>query len=191
MRRDQLEHIIRAAGIIADVKQLIVVGSQAILAKYPSPASTILTRSMEADMYPPEYPERAEAIEGALGRGSRFHSTFGYYADGVGPETAILPAGWQDRLIEIKNENTNGVTGLCLEPHDLAASKLAAGREKDTEFVEALIACGYVELPILLERLESLPIAPDMSMLIAGRIANLETKYGRKVSRDNGLDFGM
>ena len=28
-----------------------------------------------------------------------FHSTFGYYAQGITRSTAILPQGWQDRLI--------------------------------------------------------------------------------------------
>jgi hypothetical protein len=31
---------------------------------------------------------------------------------------------------------------MCLEPHDLAAAKLAAGREKDYEFVTALLEPG-------------------------------------------------
>ena len=35
--------------------------------------------------------------------------------------------------------------GLCLEPHDLAASKLVAGRIKDFEFVDALLRAGLIE----------------------------------------------
>ena len=35
-------------------------------------------------------PELAELIEGAIGEGSPFHDQFGYYAQGVGPETAII-----------------------------------------------------------------------------------------------------
>lgn len=30
--------------------------------------------------------------------------------------TALLPAGWIDRLVRVNNANTNGRTGLCLEP---------------------------------------------------------------------------
>jgi hypothetical protein len=62
----------------------------------------------------------------------------------VGPETATLPAGWEDRLIKIQNENTDLKIGYCLEPHDLAASKLVAGREKDGPFVETLLSHGLV-----------------------------------------------
>jgi hypothetical protein len=59
---------------------------------------------------------------------SRFHETFGYYAHGVSPTTAILAAGWEQRLIRLSNPNTDGATGFCLtqtEPtllEDLRAS---------------------------------------------------------------------
>src|SRR2546423_11142619 len=43
------------------------------------------------------------------------HQTFGYYAHGVGAETAILPAGWRERLVPVQNANTGGGSGLCLE----------------------------------------------------------------------------
>jgi hypothetical protein len=46
-------------------------------------------------------------------------------------ETARLPEGWRDRLVPIRNANTGGGTGLCLEIHDLVVSKLMAAREKD------------------------------------------------------------
>ncbi len=84
---------------------------------------------MEADLYPRNRPERADLIDGAIGEGSHFHQQFGYYAQGVGEDTATLPRGWQKRLVTIKNENTGGVHGLCLEVHDLALSKYIAGRD--------------------------------------------------------------
>lgn len=54
--------------------------------------------SGEADIYPLQAPELAEKIEGAIGEGSQFHQTFGYYAQGVGPDTAVLPRGWMSRV---------------------------------------------------------------------------------------------
>ena len=51
----------------------------------------------------------------------------------------MMPAGWEDRLVKLTNENTGGAIGWCLEPHDLAFSKLAARREKDLAFVAALL----------------------------------------------------
>ena len=134
MQRSELEHLIRASGEIAGDDEIIVIGSQAILGQFPDAPARLLA-SMEADVYPKNHPEAAERVDGAIGEASSFHQLHGYYAQGVGPETAVLPPGWQDRLITINNENTNGIAGLCLEVHDLTISKLAAGRTKDLEFV--------------------------------------------------------
>lgn len=92
MRRDQLEHVISAAATVVEESWFVVVGSQAILGTHPD-APDVLLRSMEADIYPLESPAKAVKIDGALGDGSSFHRTFGYYAHGVGPETAKPPAG--------------------------------------------------------------------------------------------------
>lgn len=55
-------------------------------------------------------------------------------------EVAITaPDGWRDRLIKYSNDNTDGVTGRCLEINDLWLTKLAAGRPKDFEFCRALV----------------------------------------------------
>ena len=62
-------------------------------------------------------------IDGAIGELSFFHDEFGYYAQGVGPTTAVLPAGWEGRFVKVENENTRGAIGLCLEIHDLLAAK--------------------------------------------------------------------
>ncbi|MCC5933714.1 MAG: hypothetical protein JJU35_05655 [Balneolales bacterium] len=43
--------------------------------------------------------------------------------------------------------------GYCIEAHDLAASKLVAFREKDTEFVRRLILDQLISTDILLSRL--------------------------------------
>jgi hypothetical protein len=143
VKRADLEHIIRAAGSITDTQQLVIVGSQAILGAYPD-APAELTGSAEADTYPLDAPEKADLIDGSIGEKSPFHETFGYYAHGVGPETAVLPVNWRSRLVPVRNENTRGVTGLCLSPVDLAMSKLAAAREKDLRFVTVMLRHGLV-----------------------------------------------
>jgi len=143
MKRKDLEHIIRAAGAIAHVDKLVVLGSQAILGLYPDPPKELLV-SQEVDTYPLEQPQKADLIDGTMGELSPFHEEFGYYAHGVGPETALLPRNWQDRLVAVNNVNTNGVTGLCLHPADLAVSKLLAGREKDLCFVAALLKFNLI-----------------------------------------------
>lgn len=112
---------------------------------------------MEADLYPKHRPELSEMIEGSLGRYSQFNQTFGYYADGVAPTTATLPAGWETRLVKVSNENTGGAIGWCLEPHDLAYSKLAARREKDLAFVRELLRHELVKPSQLRSLVESCP----------------------------------
>ena len=161
MRRDQLEHLIRAAGSLIGDDTVIVIGSQAILATVPAPADEALLRSMEADLLPLDDPleEKADLIDGVLGAGSMFDDTHGVHADGVSITTPLLPRGWRDRLVEISNTNTNGIRGLCLEAHDLVVSKLAAGRAKDIEFCDAAVRCGLVDPAVIAERAQGTDLA--------------------------------
>jgi hypothetical protein len=138
MNLNQLEHILRACGSIAGCREIIVIGSQALLASCPD-APEELVRSMEVDCYPLDDPDKADLIDGSIGELSPFHEAFGYYAHGVGPETAALPAGWRERVVRLESERTAGTIGLCLSSEDLAVSKLLAGREKDIEFVRAML----------------------------------------------------
>ena len=87
-----------------------MIGSQAIQGQYPDAPEALLV-SQEADIYAPAQPDLSDEIDRALGQGSRFDRTFGYYADGVEPTTATLPKGWEERLVPIHNENTDGATG--------------------------------------------------------------------------------
>lgn len=160
MLRRELEHLIRAAAAITDQYELMVVGSQSILGAAPDAPAELL-QSMEADMYPLQRPELADLIDGAIGELSPFQDAFGYYAQGVGPETAVLPEGWQRRVVKIQNANTDLKIGWCLEPHDLAASKLAAGRDKDWPFVETMLKHQLIQGPELVERLITLPLPPE------------------------------
>jgi hypothetical protein len=164
MTRIQLEHIIRAAAANADTEEIVIMESQSILGSFADPGHEDLTTSMEADVFPLNAPERAILIDGAIGERSVFHETFGYYAHGVSPETATLPADWEKRLVLIQNENTRGFKGWCLEPHDLAVSKLAAGRPKDISFLKAMKHVGMLNPQMLLTRLAHTNIKPDSQM---------------------------
>lgn len=159
MRRVELEHVIRAAATVAEDRDLVIVGSQAILGQFPDAPESMLV-SREADVYPRNHPERGDEIEGALGDGSYFDATFGYYAHAVGPETAKLPAGWEERLVPVSGENTGGATGWCLEVNDLLLSKCAAGRERDWEFVEEALRHGLADPGELRRRLPDMPLPP-------------------------------
>lgn len=172
MRRDQLEHILRAAAAVSGEREIVVVGAAALLAAVPEPPPE-LAQTQEADLYPLRRPELADVIDGAIGELSPFHDHFKVYAHGVGPETAVLPAGWDGRLLRVEGPGTSGGVGLCLEPHDLAASKLAAGREKDRAFVEALLGHGLVDPSILGERVAGLPLPLDRRAAIGAWLSGL------------------
>jgi hypothetical protein len=170
MKRSELEHIIRAACQIADDDELIIIGSQAILGAAPD-APTSLLVSNEADVWPRNHPERADLIDGTIGEGSPFHDTFGYYAQGVGAETAILPRGWMERLVAVRNANTRGCVGWCLEPHDLVVSKYLAGRDKDLRFGREALTSGLVSASTLLARLAETDVDDARRTLAHDRIA--------------------
>lgn len=167
MNREDLEHIIRASADITDQYEFIIVGSQSMLGAHPNPEE-VFKVSAEADIYPLRAPELSELIDGVIGEGSRFHDTHGYYAQGVSPETALLPAGWFHRVHRVQNANTNGRLGYCLDTLDLFMSKAVAGRDKDREFCTALLRFGYVNRQAALAMVALMPLEmPDRRRLSA------------------------
>lgn len=157
MRRAELEHVIRAAAEVVGDDELVVIGSQAILGQFPDAPESMLV-SREADIYPKNHPERADEIDGSLGDGSYFDSSFGYYAHAVGPETAKAPVGWEDRLVPVQSENTGNAIGWCLEVHDIVLSKCAAGRERDWDFAREALLHRLVDPGELQHRAGDLPL---------------------------------
>lgn len=158
MNRAQFAHTVRAAGAILNADRVLVIGSQAVHAStgelFPE-----AERSIETDIAALEDEDgsKADLIDGSIGELSVFQETFGYYAQGVTPNTAVLPEGWRERLVPFVSRQTNGVTALCLELHDLWISKAIAGREKDREFCTALATRGMVSGGTLRERLDAVP----------------------------------
>jgi len=156
--RNQLEHAIRAACDVSKDTELWIFGSQAILGEFPN-APESLRASIEVDVQPKNRPETVDYIDGALGELSQFHQTHGFYVHGISIESAKLPDGWEQRTVSISDPiSTDGNTGLCVEAHDLAASKLAAFREKDNEFVRLLLIEKMIDVKILTERISLLNV---------------------------------
>ncbi|MDZ7713487.1 MAG: DUF6036 family nucleotidyltransferase [Rhodovibrio sp.] len=172
MNRRQLEHVVRAAAELTGENEIVVIGSQAILAAGGAIPDDILL-SQEADLYPLKRPELADLVEGAIGAGSIFAETFGYHADGVGPETAKLPAGWMDRAYRVGFETTAAVC-ICPEPNDLAASKLISGRPKDLDWVRSGIGAGLFDPAIMQDRLAHVPdVSEDTRDLARKRLRDI------------------
>lgn len=124
--------------------------------------------SMEVDVLPiasthEETLALANMIEGVAGELSPFESTHGFSIDGVDLTTSILPLGWRDRLVRLENSNTSQVfssnrfAGLCLDRHDLCVAKICAFREKDKNFVLALMEHRLIDPNEIKERLHQIP----------------------------------
>ena len=156
MTYEEFLHAVRAAAVVADVEELLVFGSQAILALNPDPPIE-LRQSVELDVVPLRHPERSDVIDGTLGELSPFHQAHGFYVHGVGIEIATFPALWEERRFRIVLGQPP-VTVVCPEIHDLAASKLAAGRDKDFNYVTVLIDNNLVSTQKLLRRVGRLSI---------------------------------
>lgn len=178
MNRAALEHILRAAAAIANEREFVVIGSQAVLGQFPGAPDELLA-SIEADLYPRHAPAKSDLIDGAIGELSTFHQTFGYYAHGVDETTATLPAGWSDRLVPIANENTGGATGWCLEIHDLAVSKLVAGRERDLDFVRVLVREHMLDPALVRKRVTMLTVSDDVKEAVNARLLRTEGTAGK------------
>ncbi len=173
MKREAFEHAIRAAGAVLGVREVIVIGSQALHATVEGDLPEEAMRSVEVDVavFGDMDGRLADLLDGSIGEASMFHATFGYYAQGVVESTAVLPAGWRDRLVRFETPGTNGVVAWCLEAHDLWISKAIAGRPKNREFCRALVAGGLVHGDLLRERLAATARLDDrVRAHIAGRI---------------------
>jgi hypothetical protein len=162
MTRDQLEHVLRAAARIADDPDVVVLGSQSVLGTFSdSELPDEVIGSIEVDVTFLNDPDnqKSDRVDGQIGELSRFHETFGYYAQGVSVSVAVLGPGWKERLVIHDHPNAEPGRGLCLERHDCVAAKLAAGREKDFVFASALLREKLIERELLSERIAALPIS--------------------------------
>jgi hypothetical protein len=166
--REHFEHVVAAAANVVKADEFVVIGSQAILGPFPDAPGTLL-RSLEVDIYPAADPAKADLSDGALGDGSPFHRTFGYYARGVGPETAKAPAGWRARLIPVdvppRVKSPRHPVAWCLEPHDLVLAKCVAGRERDWQFARDALAAGIVDAGTLAARFGDLAIGRSLARI--------------------------
>ena len=97
------------------------------------------------------------------------------YGQGVSEQTSVLPPGWRDRLVAVRNPNTNGATGWCLDPHDLAVAKLVAGREKDGTFLRALFEARSIDPELVRSRLDDTDLAATPRTLAEQRLAAWST----------------
>ena len=168
MKKSEVEHVLRAAGRIVGETQFIIIGSQSIHAKYPDRFSGAAI-SAELDIIAKNKPDQTDLLN-VIGVDSPFHEMYGYYADPVDEKTATLPKGWMGRLVNLKVNDTDGVAGLCLDPHDLLISKYYAQREKDIAFNREVINSRLIQKERLLELVDLTPVSDDVKVRMRASI---------------------
>ena len=152
MKNHELKTALRAAAKVARECEFVIIGSQAIHAHCHRPPAEVLL-SQECDLYPRNRAETATLLDRELGRNSAFARKHGFYVDVVSPEIANLPKGWEKRM---KRFCVGQITAVCLEIHDLLASKLAAGRLKDLELAGAILKLRLARVRTLRRRITML-----------------------------------
>lgn len=158
----------------------IIVGSQAIFAITDFPPD-IVRKSVECDyLLLKEFAKLRPHLTENLGIFSEYQQETGFYADILGLATVVLPNGWEKRLVELKNESGE-IIALCVELHDVAVSKLMAGREKDFEFLQSAFLADYLETKILFERLQLILDSPFSEALLP-RLQKLIEKIETEIS---------
>jgi hypothetical protein len=160
MQRNKVDHVLRAAASVTGHKVFVLIGSAALVAriKGPTPASMLMTQ--EVDIYAfdvDNVQELSDMIDGSLGQDSIFHRSFGFYADGVSPETAKMPSDWMTRASKYSSPACPGVTAIVPDVNDLALAKLVAWREKDIDWLRAGVAHRILSLDEMEARLDRMP----------------------------------
>ncbi len=172
MRKSDLFELISAIKIIAPEETPVIVGSQAIHA-VTNFLPEIARQSIECDfLLTGGKSETRAAINQKLGVFSAYQIEHGFYADALGLATVVLPSGWRERLRPLADEHGN-IIAYAAEIHDIAVSKLIAGREKDFLFLKELFAREIIAMDTFLERVRPIQSMPQSEVLIS-RLESLQ-----------------
>jgi hypothetical protein len=176
--KEDIERAVRALAHEFKTDTVFVIGSQAILMSWPE-APEAMRGTPEVDAYPENARiweieearksdgpplEASEHIHGLFGEGSLFHSTHGFYIDGVDEGTARLPRGWHARAM-VRQFDVYGrkVKAVAPSPEDLIVSKLARLDDKDKHFVEAYHRARPLDLRLIEERIAETDLEPAVA----------------------------
>lgn len=159
MNRRKLMHILRSIATITDEKNFVVVGSASVLLTSKNIPLDMLNTN-EIDVYSPDVADEdlfSDLVEGSIGKGTHFETTFGYYGDGVSSKTAVMPADWPSRAKTVDNLGIEGVSVTVPDINDIAIAKMFAWREKDQEWLRAGVRSKILNPAAMRERLPSFP----------------------------------
>jgi hypothetical protein len=155
VKRWQFFDLIRRVRELTQITEPVIVGSHSLFAVTEF-VPEIVDRSVEADFLLGQHGhEVMEMVRDNLGYTSDFYKQHGYFADPLGMAAVSFTPGWQDRLQPLKDDNDQ-IVARCLELHDLAVSKLIAGRDKDLIFLCDLLDSRMILMAALMERAETI-----------------------------------
>jgi hypothetical protein len=172
VRKSNLFELVREIKKLVPEETPIIVGSQAVHTVTNFPPE-IVQQSIECDfLFAEGKSEIRVEINKKLGVFSPFQLEHGFYADALGLATVVLPTGWRERLQPLEDENGK-VIAYCAEIHDVAVSKLIAGREKDFLFLKEAFLREIIQIGIFTERIRLVELMAQNSVLVS-RLENLE-----------------
>ncbi len=183
MRKSDLFELIREINEISSEEKPIIVGSQAIHAVAEN-LPEIAQKSIECDfLMAGGKSEIRAAINKKLGVFSNFQLEHGYYADALGLATVVLPTDWEKRLQPLLDDKGETVA-YCAEIHDIAVSKLIAGREKDFRFLKDAFLLEIISTAEFVVRVRLVETMPQSAVLI-DRMEKLEKHLSEQKAERN------
>lgn len=188
--KEDIERAVRALAEEFKTDTVFIIGSQAILMSWPD-APEIMRGTPEVDAYPENARiweieeakrvdgpplEASEHIHGLFGEGSQFHSTHGFYIDGVDEGTARLPRNWHTRAM-VRQFDVYGrmVKAVAPSPEDLIVSKLARLDDKDKQFVEAYHRARPLDINLIEARIAETDLDPVIAARAIAYMRSLRT----------------
>ena len=173
MRLSALKHLIAAVQGVAASERIRVLGSSALLARFPElgEANGPLEKTFDADLVIEPCDEQLAAVlHEAVGEGSLFAQRTGYHADILRQEIlTTLPPGWDSRLVML--DAARDVTALS--PEDLMVVKLRAGRPKDLALCRDLVERKLVTTNALRQRLDATPLDEHEIVTVYQRLSEV------------------
>jgi len=174
LKRLHLELAIAAAARACEDTAFHVTGRLSILGKYPGVAEE-LVEGEEFELFPRSRREAAGKIAGALGSQSGFRQMHGCGARASDPQDAVLPEGWQFRLVAVRTGSTGGASGWCLDPNDLAVGEIWKAGNAKSDFVRRLLEHDLIDPDLMLRGMESLPTGRTRC---EGALGKLRKEFG-------------
>lgn len=180
MQKSDLFELIREINKISPEEKPIIVGSQAVHV-FTEDLPEIARKSIECDfLFAGGRGKMRAEINKKLGVFSNFQIEHGFYADALGLATVVLPENWRDRLQPLFDDKGE-IVAYCAEIHDIAVSKLIAGRKKDFQFLKAIFQLEIISVKEFISRVRFIELMPQ-SAVLTDRLEKL-SKYlfGQKI----------